>query len=119
MATTSYEILKFVGRQIVAQVHLTLPKATNLPTQTKPENITVSIDKTGAIYWNTKLLGSVEDLKTNLRTVARVDPQPEVHIRGDAEARYMFVGRVLVAAQQIGIRKVAFLTEPDRLGVGR
>jgi len=42
--------------------------------------------------------------------------QPEVHIRGDADARYMFVGRVLVAAQQIGIRKVAFLTEPDHLG---
>jgi biopolymer transport protein ExbD len=104
---------------IVAQVHLTLPKATNLPTQTKPENITVSIDKQGGIYWNTKLLGSVEDLKTNLRGIARMDPQPEVHIRGDAEARYMFVGRVLVAAQQIGIRKVAFLTEPDHLGVGR
>jgi biopolymer transport protein ExbD len=104
---------------IVAQVHLTLPKATNLPTQTKPENITVSIDKQGGIYWNTKLLGSVEDLKTNLRGIAREDPQPEVHIRGDAEARYMFVGRVLVAAQQIGIRKVAFLTEPDHLGVGR
>ena len=30
--------------------------------------------------------------------------------------RYMYVGQVLVAAQQIGIRKVAFLTEPDHLG---
>ena len=48
--------------------------------------------------------------------IARESPQPEVHIRGDADARYMFVGRVLVAAQQIGIRKVAFLTEPDHLG---
>ena len=104
---------------IVAQVHLDLPKATNLPTQTKPENITVSVDKDGDIYWNTKLLSNVEDLKTNLREIARQDPQPEVHIRGDANARYMFVGRVLVAAQQIGIRKVAFLTEPDHLGAGR
>jgi biopolymer transport protein ExbD len=104
---------------IVAQVHLELPKATNLPTQTKPENITVSVDKDGDIYWNTKLLSSVEDLKTNLRAIARLDPQPEVHIRGDASARYMFVGRVLVAAQQIGIRKVAFLTEPDHLGAGQ
>jgi biopolymer transport protein ExbD len=35
-----------------------------------------------------------------------------VKIRGDSDARYMYVGQVLVAAQQIGIRKVAFLTEP-------
>jgi biopolymer transport protein ExbD len=103
---------------IVPQITLTLPKATNLPTQTKPENITVSVDKEGKIYWNTKLLANQEALKTELRSVARIDPQPEVHIRGDADARYMYVGMVLVAAQQIGIRKVGFLTEPDHLGAG-
>ena len=103
---------------IVAQVHLDLPKATNLPTQTKPENITISVDKDGDVYWNTKKLASKEDLKTELRGIARIEPQPEVHIRGDANVRYMYVGQVLVAAQQIGIRKVAFLTEPDPLGAG-
>ena len=103
---------------IVAQVHLDLPKATNLPTQTKPENITISVDKDGDVYWNTKKLASKEDLKTELRGIARIEPQPEVHIRGDANVRYMYVGQVLVAAQQIGIRKVAFLTEPDHLGAG-
>jgi biopolymer transport protein ExbD len=103
---------------IVAQVHLDLPKATNLPTQTKPENITISVDKDGDIYWNTKKLASKEDLKTELRGIVSIDPQPEVHIRGDANVRYMYVGQVLVAAQQIGIRKVAFLTEPDHLGAG-
>jgi biopolymer transport protein ExbD len=101
---------------IVAQVHLDLPKATNLPTQTKPENITISVDKDGDIYWNTKKLASRDDLMTELRGIVTVDPQPEVHIRGDASVRYMYVGQVLVAAQKIGIRKVAFLTEPDVLG---
>ncbi len=102
---------------IVAQVHLTLPKATNLPTQTKPENITISVDQNGDLYWNIKKLESRDELVANLRTLARQDPQPEVHIRGDANVRYMYVGQVLVAAQRIGIRKVAFLTEPDHLGV--
>ncbi|MGA2778518.1 MAG: biopolymer transporter ExbD [Steroidobacteraceae bacterium] len=102
---------------IVAQVHLTLPKATNLPTQTKPENITISVDKDGNIYWNTKLVPNLAALKDELRGIARLDPQPEVHIRGDSDVRYQFVGQVLVASQQIGIRKVAFLTEPDHLGV--
>jgi biopolymer transport protein ExbD len=101
---------------IVAQVHLTLPKATNLPTQTKPENITISVDQNGDLYWNIKKLDSRDELVANLRTLARQDPQPEVHIRGDANVRYMYVGQVLVAAQRIGIRKVAFLTEPDVLG---
>src|SRR5476649_1562468 len=101
---------------IVAQVHLDLPKATNLPTQTKPENITISVNKDGDLYWNIKKLASRDDLLTELRGIARMDPQPEVHIRGDSNVRYMYVGQVLVAAQRIGIRKVAFLTEPDVLG---
>jgi biopolymer transport protein ExbD len=94
------------------QIKVNLPKASNLPTQTKPEDVTVAVDKSGGIYWNTKLLPNQEALLNELRGVARLDPQPEVHIRGDMESRYMYVGQVLVAAQKIGIRKVAFLTEP-------
>ncbi len=94
------------------QIKVTLPKASNLPTQTKPEDVSITVDKNGQIYWNTKLLANQEALKTELRTAARQNPQPEVHIRGDSDVRYMYVGQVLVAAQQIGIRKVAFLTEP-------
>ena len=94
------------------QIKVNLPKASNLPTQTKPEDVTVAVDKSGGIFWNTKLLPNQEALLSELRGVARQDPQPEVHIRGDMESRYMYVGQVLVAAQKIGIRKVAFLTEP-------
>jgi biopolymer transport protein ExbD len=89
-----------------------LPKANNLPTQTKPEDVTIAVDKSGEIYWNARLLANQDALKTELRVAARQQPQPEVHIRGDSDARYMYVGQVLVAAQQIGIRKVAFLTSP-------
>src|ERR1700677_2353658 len=105
-------------RVIIQQVHVDLPKATNLPTQTKPENITIAVDKQGAIYWNTKLLANMDELKSQLRAVVRQEPQPEVHIRGDANVRYQFVGQVLVTTQQIGIRKVAFITEPDHFGPG-
>jgi biopolymer transport protein ExbD len=94
------------------EIKVNLPKASNLPTQTKPEDVTIAVDKSGGIYWNTKLLPNQEALLTELRTAARIEPQPEVHIRGDSESRYMYVGQVLVAAQKIGIRKVAFLTTP-------
>jgi biopolymer transport protein ExbD len=105
-------------RVIIQQVNVELPKATNLPTQTRPENITIAVDKEGGIYWNTQPLKGTDDLKARLRAVARDDPQPEVHIRGDANVRYQFVGQVLVATQQIGIRKVAFITTPDHFGPG-
>ena len=106
-------------RVIIQQVPVELPKATNLPTQTKPENITIAVDKQGGIYWNTKLLSGQDELKAKLRGIARVEPQPEVHIRGDSNVRYQFVGQVLVATQRIGIRKVAFITEPDRPGLAK
>jgi biopolymer transport protein ExbD len=105
-------------RVIIQQVQLDLPKATNLPTQTKPENITIAIDKQGGVYWNTKPLANQDELLTHLRGIVREDPQPEVHIRGDANVRYQFVGQVLVATQKIGIRKVAFITTPDHFGPG-
>jgi len=105
-------------RVIIQQIPVQLPKATNLPTQTKPENITIAIDKDGDIFWNTEKLPSTDDLKARLRVTARIEPQPEIHIRGDSNVRYQFVGQVLVATQQIGIRKVAFITTPDHFGPG-
>ena len=105
-------------RVIIQQVPVELPKATNLPTQTKPENITIAIDKQGDIFWNTRRLSGQDELKAELRKVVRIEPQPEIHIRGDSNVRYQFVGQVLVATQQIGIRKVAFITTPDHFGPG-
>jgi biopolymer transport protein ExbD len=102
----------------IQQVKLNLPIATNLATITKPENITIAVDQQGAIYWNGKILSGQDELKTLLRGIVRQDPQPEVHIRGDKDSRYQYVGQVLVATQQIGIRKVAFITTPDHPGGG-
>src|ERR1700723_4020724 len=62
-------------RVIIQQVQLDLPKATNLPTQTKPENITIAVDKQGGIYWNTKPVANQDALKALLRGIARVEPQ--------------------------------------------
>src|ERR1700689_3182767 len=61
-------------RVIIQQVQLDLPKATNLPTQTKPENITIAIDKEGNIYWNTQRLNGTDDLKSHLRGIVKVEP---------------------------------------------
>jgi biopolymer transport protein ExbD len=94
-------------------VKVELPKAVNIPTQTKPENITVAVDKAGNIFWNDKVLPNRDELLAHVKVAAVQKPQPEVHIRADREARYESVGRVLYALQRGGIVKVGFLTEPD------
>lgn len=95
-------------------VPLQLPKAVNIPTQTKPENIVVAVDKEGTMYWNDRRLPSKDELLSHIKEAAVKHPQPEVHIRADKEARFESVGRVLYAIQRGGIVKVGFITEPDK-----
>jgi biopolymer transport protein ExbD len=94
-------------------VKVDLPKAVNIPTQTKPENITVAVDKEGNIFWNDRRMPNKDDLLAHIKEAAVQKPQPEVHIRADREAKFESVGRVLYAIQRGGIVKVGFLTEPD------
>jgi biopolymer transport protein ExbD len=94
-------------------VPVQLPKAVNIPTQTKPENITIAVDKEGNIYWNDRKTTNRTELLGLIEAAAVRKPQPEIHIRGDKEARYEAIGKVMYAIQRGGIVKVGFLTEPD------
>ena len=97
------------------EIKVNLPKASNLPTQTKPENIVIAVTEDETTYYNNVPVDQVTMLNNfvaALKRGAAIDKLPEVHIRGDSDSRYMYVGQVLVAAQKIGIRKVAFLTSP-------
>jgi biopolymer transport protein ExbD len=99
---------------ITKTVKVTLPKAANIATQTKPENITIAVDSEGNVYWNNGAVANRTELLERVKAEAIKVPQPEIHIRGDVNARYEDVGRVLNAVQRGGIVKVGFITEPDR-----
>jgi biopolymer transport protein ExbD len=103
---------------ITKTVPVDLPKAANIPTKTKPENITISVDVAGNVYWNGALVTDRDTLIQKVAVEAVKDPQPEVHIRGDREAHYEAIGRTLYDVQRGGIIKIGFITEPDR-GLGR
>ena len=94
-------------------VKVNLPKAVNIPTQTKPENITIAVDKEGKIYWNDRLMANPNELLGFIEGAAVKKPQPEIHIRGDSETRFESIGHVMYEIQRGGIQKVGFLTEPD------
>jgi biopolymer transport protein ExbD len=106
-------IIFLITIPVVTQtIKLTLPKEINIPTQTKPENIILGVDDKSNIYWNISQVKSDEELLARLVKVAKMDPQPEVHIRGDMSSKYSSVGRIVLAVQRAGIVKIAFITEP-------
>ena len=102
---------------IQKMANVTIPKAANIPTQTKPENITISVDAAGQVYWNAGLVSDKQVFFQKIIEQARISPQPEFHIRGDKNARYEAVGRVMYNLQRGGIVKVGFITEPDAASI--
>lgn len=101
---------------VITSIPVELPKEVNQPRQTKPENITLSVNRDGDIYWNDLLVPGMEALVERLKKVSVLDPQPEVHVRGDAAARYESVGRIVFACQRAGIVRISFVTEPPARG---
>jgi biopolymer transport protein ExbD len=92
-------------------VNVDLPRATNQAQDTKPQTIQLSVDAQGSYYWNE---AKVEDtrLPELLQAEAAKEPQPDLHIRGDKEVRYERVAQAMAAAQQAGVKKIGFITEP-------
>jgi biopolymer transport protein ExbD len=101
---------------VTRTVALELPKERNVARQTKPENIELSVDRDGAVYWNAQRVAGPDELLERLKTVAVQTPQPAVQIRADTKARYEGVGRVLLACQRAAIAKIGFITEPPAKG---
>jgi biopolymer transport protein ExbD len=101
---------------ITHTVPLELPRVRNLATQTKPENVNISINRDGQIFWNLTLVPDTNMLLERLKSAAVQKPQPEVHVRADEATRYEYVGRVILTAQRAGIQKVGFITEPGPTG---
>ncbi len=101
---------------VTTSIPVQLPKERNEIRETKPENINLSVDEEGRIYWNELRLDSTSALIERLKRIAVLTPQPEVQIRGDGRAKYEGVGRIIYACQRAGIAKVAFITEPPPRG---
>ena len=93
-----------------------LPTETNQAVKTKPEDVNIVVNKDGDMYWNQKKLANTDELFEFLKKESVKLPQPEVHIRGDQETKYEFVGKVIYTAQRAGVQKVGFITEPPDKG---
>lgn len=93
-------------------VKIDLPQATSQPLPEKPEVVSIAIDDLGKIYWNDVAVVPGE-LALKLQQIADKKPQPELHIRADQATRYQVLAEIMAEAQNAGVTKLGFLSEPE------
>jgi len=101
---------------VTTSIPVSLPKERVEVRESKPENVIISVDSKGDIYWYDAKVPNEAFLVERLKRVSTMKPQPEVQIRGDTAGKYAGVGKVMLACQRAGITRVAFITEPPPLG---
>jgi len=94
-------------------IKINLPKATTQVNLEKPETVTLSIDAAGNLFWDNNRIGDAQ-LAANLARAARSNPQPELHLRAEKTTQYQRLAEVMSAAQNAGVIKIGFITEPVR-----
>lgn len=92
-------------------VKVDLPKASSQPNLTKPDNIQLAIDAEGHVFWNGEVLDR-SGWRSRMDAVAKVDPQPEVHIRADGAVAYRRVAEVMADAAKSGLTRIGFISDP-------
>ncbi len=95
-----------------SSIAVNLPREPVQARESQAQDVIITVDAQGAIYWFDTRLPTQQMLIDLLALASTVQPQPEVHIRADARADYQSVGQVVHAAQQAGVARIGFLTEP-------
>ncbi|HEV7477479.1 MAG TPA: biopolymer transporter ExbD [Burkholderiales bacterium] len=93
-------------------VKVDLPKASSQANQTKPENVQLAIDRDGGVFWNGERVGMAE-WRARMQAAAKIEPQPEIHLRADGEVAYRRVAQVMSDAAKTGLTRIGFVTDPN------
>ena len=97
---------------IPAQLHsvnLDMPLPSNAAKKTEPVVIKIDVDAGSVINWNGKSVGSRAEMEAKLAEAAAMQPQPELHIRSHAKAKYEAAAAVMASAQRLGLTKLGIV----------
>ncbi|MBB5468053.1 MULTISPECIES: biopolymer transporter ExbD [Paraburkholderia] len=92
-------------------VKIDLPHASSQREDTKPAQVTVSIDADGNVLWDSTKVDDAA-LAAKIAAAAQASPQPELHLDADRKVPYEKVAQVMSAAQAGGLTKIGFVTQP-------
>ena len=110
-------IIFLITSPVVLQLQkVNLPAETNQVTKTAPEDINITVNKDGEMYWNQRRIANTDELFKFFAEQSVKVPQPAVKVRGDQATRYESIGRVIYTAQRAGVQKVGFVIEPPDRG---
>jgi len=97
---------------IPAQLHsvnLDMPLPTNAPKKADPVVIKIDVDANSVINWNGKPIADRAELNLRLTEAVAMQPQPELHIRSHAKAKYEAAAAVMASAQRKGLTKLGIV----------
>ena len=92
-------------------IKLELPNVQSAAAPEKPETITLDINAEGQLFWNNAPVTQAE-LAERFVTASQKKPLPELQLRADKSTRYEVIAQVMAAAQNNGMTKIGFVTEP-------
>jgi len=102
---------------VTTSIPVALPKERLEARQATPETIIISVSKAGGLFIYDREVTGIDELVAQLKnTIGQGKDEPDVQIRGDLDADYEGIDRVMRACQLAGIAKIAFITEPPPVG---
>ena len=99
---------------VSASVNVNLPVESAQWQDTSGDYVVISVDRVGNLYFNDAFAPDIQALSSMMQSIASRNPQPELHIRADANAAYSNVGQVIDTAQGYGFSRVSLITEPTQ-----
>jgi biopolymer transport protein ExbD len=92
-------------------VKVDLPKVSSKPNITRPDNVQIALDAGGRVYWNGQVIER-SAWRANMAAAAKLNPQPEVHLRADGAVAYRKVAEVMGDAAKAGLSRIGFVSDP-------
>jgi biopolymer transport protein ExbD len=96
-------------------IRLDLPKVASATAPQTPQTITLSIDDAGRFYWDGQPL-AFDAISARLQQAGKAAQPPELHLRASRATRYEVIAQVMSAAQQAGLDRIGFVTDPPPPG---
>ncbi|MBN3807205.1 biopolymer transporter ExbD [Paraburkholderia sp. Ac-20336] len=92
-------------------IRLDLPKVAAAPARQTPQTISLSIDAAGRLYWNSQPI-TLAQMRAQFAEAGKQTEQPEIQLRAERSTRYEVIAQVMGAAQQAGLERIGFVTDP-------
>jgi biopolymer transport protein ExbD len=96
-------------------IRLDLPKVAAAPARQTPQTIALSIDAAGQLYWNSQPI-TLAQMRERFTEAGKQGDQPEIQLRAERSTRYEVIAQVMGAAQQAGLERIGFVTDPPPPG---